>query len=44
MKKVLEREVLVKKHGISLTCLEELKKYLPWLNEAITAYYVFTYT
>ncbi|PFX24602.1 L-amino-acid oxidase [Stylophora pistillata] len=25
-KKVLEREVLVKKHGISLTCLEELKK------------------
>ena len=39
-KKVLEK----KAHNISLTNLEELKKYLPWPDAAITAYSVFTYT
>ena len=40
----VEKKVLEKKHSISLTNLEELKKYLPWPEAAITAYSVFTYT
>lgn len=43
-KKVLERKVRGKKFDIPLKSLEELKKYLPWPDAAITAYSVFTYT
>ena len=42
-KKVLELE-LEKNLSIPLTSLEELKKYLPWPEAAITAYSVYTYT
>ena len=42
--KVAEREALGKKHDIPLKSLEELKKYLPWPDAAITAYSVFSYT
>lgn len=42
--KVCERRELEKKHDIPLTSLEELKKYLPWPNAAITAFSVFNYT
>ncbi|KAL9959928.1 hypothetical protein ACROYT_G033306 [Oculina patagonica] len=37
-------EKKVVESSISLTCLEELKKYLPWPDAAITAYSVFSYT
>ena len=40
----VEKKVREKKQSISLTSLEELKKYLPWPDAAITAYSVFSYT
>ena len=40
----VEKKVLEKKHSIPLTTLEELQKYLPWPEAAITAYSVFSYT
>ena len=40
----VENKVLEKKHSISLTSLEELKKYLPWPDAAVTAYTVYNYT
>jgi len=40
----VKKKVLEKKHSNPLTTLEELKKYLPWPDAAITAYSVFSYT
>ena len=40
----VKKKVLEENYNISLTNLEELKKYLPWPDAAITAYSVFTYT
>ena len=40
----VEKKVFEKKHSIPLTTLEELQKYIPWPDAAITAYSVFSYT
>ena len=40
----VKKKVREENYNISLTNLEELKKYLPWPDAAITAYSVFTYT
>ena len=44
VKTKFEEKVLEENHGIPLTSLQELKKYLPWPDAAITAYSVFNYT